>query len=253
MAASRTRSRCSRWSLVVVAGLLNGCQAAFWQDRLVDLTEVADLTVTTGVGMGFSARCSNFLQVGAGSFDGTAHGLVEGRLVQVREQRSEFGLSMFHFYEYRRRAEGRLLEIRHPRFGDPGYQERFFSSELLADRWYFDLGLSAHLVFLGGNAAFHLEEFLDFLAGWVGYDLLRDDVYSPLLADLRRQALDNRTPRFRAAAFDAMLRRGEPIHGFGIYTASDAMPEFQRVALERLRETVQQDEVLASPESPPAP
>jgi len=225
-----------------------GACGAYFQDRWADLKEIADLTVTVGGGVNLGARVTEGLQVGAGSFEGDAYGWLEGRAVAVLEERSEFGLSILHVYEYRRLGNGLVLDVRHPRFADSGYEEYPLSFRQVSDRGPFDLGLSFHLVLLGANAAVHPDEILDFLLGWFGIDPRKDDAFLPDVEVIRQRArsLDARA---RANAFDALLRRGEDIHGYAIYTEPDVRTENQRAAIEALSRPREQP-VEDTPEQP---
>jgi len=86
---------------------------------------------------------------------------------------------------------------------------------------------------VGLAAALHLKELADLFTGFFGYDLLGADAHGRSLAELREQArsLDARQ---RDRAFDALLRRGEDIRGYAIYSAPDVRPAFQRQAIEAL-------------------
>ena len=60
---------------------------------------------------------------------------------------------------------------------------------------------------------------------------MRDDAWSRDLDTIRRQA-NSLDAKARNRAFDALLRRGEPIHGYAIYTAPDVRPSYQRRAMD---------------------
>lgn len=226
-----------RHSLLAALLATTGCTAPWALDRAKDLGEVLDFTLTGGAGMSVSLRATEAFQAGLGSFDGWTVGWLEGRPVRVREQRSEFGLLLFHFHEYRRRGEGQLLDVHHPRFGDPGYRQFFPSFLARSDRRFFDVGAGLHLAYLGVNFALHLDQFADFCTGLFGYDLLEDDAFVPSLEELRRRAASPESGRARDAAFDALQRRDQPIFGYGVYTAADARPRFQRLAIQQLKES----------------
>jgi len=222
----------ARRSLVpALALVLTSC--AGLQDTWKDATEVFDLSLTTGGGFDLNVRATESFQLGLGSHIGDTYGLIDGRLVHVREQRHELGVSMLHWYEYRRDGRGKVLDIRHPRWGDPGFEEYSMSPHMLTDREPFDLGAGLHVGYLGFNTALHLSQLADFITGLVGYDLLKDDAFSRSREELVKQA-HSLDARLRAAAFNALLRRGEDIHGYAIYTNPEVRPAFQKKAVEAL-------------------
>jgi hypothetical protein len=220
--------------LLPLLGVL-GCAHA--RDRLVDLGEVLEVSIQAGPGMHLAGRITEVVQVGMGSFSGTSYGWKEGLLVMAREQRHEVGVSLLHTYEYRRAVEyGSPLDVNHPRFGDPGYRRYPWSLVQRSDRRLLDVGLSGHLALLGFDLTLRLDELADFVTGLVGFDLLRDDSYVPSLQELRRQAVEGRSPEARNKAFEALRRRGEPTYGYALYTARDTQPRFQRQAVERVKQ-----------------
>lgn len=194
-----------------------------------------DLGFTFGPGVNLSLRATSALQFGAGAYDGRTLGLQEGRLVNVREQRGEFGVSLAHLYTYRRNGEGALLDYRHPRWADPGHAEYPLGFKLLTDRRPLDFGVTCHLGLFGGNLAVRPDEIADFLTGLVGFDLLGDDAFEPSEEELYKQA-HSLDARKRAEAMDALQRRGHDIFGYGVYTVPEVRPAFQRKALTLLDE-----------------
>ena len=100
---------------------------------------------------------------------------------------------------------------------------------MLCDRRMLDVGLSFHIALLGVDLAFRPDELVDFIAGCFGGDPQGDDAHAVDLDVLRGRArsLDARE---RAAAFDALLRRGEGDHGYAIYTVDGIRTPVQRDA-----------------------
>ncbi len=218
-------------AVLVVGG---GCTMGAWRDRGHDLAQVLDASFSIGPGVALSARVTEIAQFGFGDFDGATAGLLDGRLVTAHEQRGELGVSLLHTYEYRR-DQTQLLDVRHPHFADPGYDEHPLSWQMESDRHDLDVGIGVHLIAIGGSAALHLDELWDFVAGCFGLDPLHDDAFGPPIDELRRRAL-SLDAATRNRAFDALLRRGEPIHGYAIYTAPDARPSYQRRAMEAVQQ-----------------
>src|SRR4030095_8056347 len=129
---------------------------------------------TWGPGMAASVRVTEVAQLGVGSFDGRAAGLMEGRLTQGREQRSEVGVCLLHTYEYRREGS-ELLDIRQPHYAEPGWDAHPLSWQMESDRQVTDVGFGLHVAWVGVNATLRLAELFDFLAGCVGFDPQHDD------------------------------------------------------------------------------
>ena len=228
-----------RRSAVTFAALLfpaltaGGCSAGAWRDVGHDFAQVFDASFSVGPGFAAHVRATELVQAGFGSFDGATAGLMDGRFEAAHEQRSELGVSLLHTYEYRR-DHSDLLDVRHPYYADPGFEEFPLSWEMESDRHDADLGLGLHVAYIGTSATLHLDELWDFVAGCFGFDPLRDDAWSRDVAELRKQA-QSLDAAERNRAFDALLRRGEPIHGYAIYTASGVRPSYQRRAMEAIR------------------
>jgi hypothetical protein len=214
--------------------LLSGCSAAAWKDRGHDLAQIFDASFSFGPGMAADVRVTELAQVGFGDFKGGTAGLLDGRLAAASEERNELGVSLIHVYEYRRESD-QLLDVRHPRFADPGWDPLPLSWRMQSDRRNSDVGVGLHVAYVGFNAAFRIGELFDFVAGCFGFDPLHDDAHARTLEELREQAC-SLDPATRDRAFDALLRRGEPLHGYAIYTVPDARPVFQRRAMEAMKQ-----------------
>src|SRR5688572_27264452 len=131
-----------RWiALLLAASTLGGCSAGAWRDRGHDWAELFEVRGTFGVGLGAHVRATELLQLGAVSMnEAHAVGLMEGRITVVREERNELGISLLHQYEYRRSGK-ELLDVRHPRYGDPGWERHPMSWQTEHDRQLADVGL----------------------------------------------------------------------------------------------------------------
>jgi hypothetical protein len=233
--ASARSGRGARTTARAAGGLLlalSGCTAAAWRDRAHDLAEILDVSASLGPGWAASVRATELAQVGFGSLRGESAGVVSGRLATASEERSEFGVSLLHTYEYRRRSR-ELLDVRQPYFSDPGYDPYPFSWQMETDRHAADFGFDLHVAYVGVHAALHLDQVWDFVAGCFCFDPLKDDAFGRSLEELRRQAA-SLDPSLRDRAFDALKRRGESTHGYAIYTARDVRPSFQRRAIEEV-------------------
>jgi len=221
-------------ALLLAATTLGGCTAGAWRDRGHDFAELLEARCTFGPGLAAHARATELLQIGVTSLE-EAHaiGLMEGRVTVVREERDELGLSLLHQYEYRRKGD-ELLDIRNPRFGDPGFERHPLSWQTEHDRHLADVGLGLHIVYVGVDATFHFGELWDALAGLVGFDPSGDDAWNRSLEELQHQACSLDAAE-RRAAFDALLRRGDETHGYAIWTAPDVMPAAQKLAIDAVR------------------
>lgn len=213
--------------------LAQSCTAGAWRDRAHDLAQIFEITGSFGPGLGVSVRATEAIQVGAGYFDGSTLGLVDGRLASMKEHRSEVGISLLHVYDYERRDSRELLPVREAGFADPGYDPYPFSWQSQSDRHDTDLGVNLNLAIVGVGFTFRIDELFDFFAGCFGFDPLHDDAYGRPLDEVRRQAASlDATKRDRA--FDALKRRGEATHGYAIYSARSARPDFQRRAMDEV-------------------
>ncbi len=239
------------WALlgiaVLMGGSATGCSAPAWRDRGHDFAQVFDAALCFGPGMAANVRVTELAQLGFGSFDGDSAGLIDGRLATVREQRDEIGISLLHTYEYRRKSR-ELLDIRQPHYADPGWDPHPLSWQMESDRDLADVGFGLHVAYFGFSCALKLDELWDALAGCFGADPLHDDAFGRPRNELQRQAL-SLDAATRDRAFDALLRRGEPLGGYAIYTASEVQPSYQRSAMEAIRREIG----AAAPEPPTAP
>jgi hypothetical protein len=215
-----------------VALVADGCTAGAWRDRAHDLAQIFEFTGSIGPGIGVSARATELLQVGAGYFDGSTVGIVDGRVAGLREHRSEIGLSLLHVYDYRRESRD-LLAVRHADYSDPGYDPYPFSWQVQSDRHDTDIGFNLNLAIVGVGFTFRIDELFDFVAGCFGCDPLHDDAFGRPLDEVRRQAGSLDAAK-RDRAFDALKRRGEATHGYAIYSARVSRPDFQRRAMDEV-------------------
>jgi hypothetical protein len=213
--------------------LAGGCSAGAWRDRAHDLAQIFEVTGSVGPGIGVSVRATELLQVGAGDFDGSTLGLVDGRVASMHEHRGEVGISLLHVYDYERRDSRELLPIRQADYADPGYDPYPFSWQTQNDRHLTDVGVGLNLAIVGFGVTFRIDELFDFLAGCVGFDPLQDDAHGRPLDEVRRQAASLDANR-RDRAFDALKRRGEATHGYAIWSARSARPDFQRRAMDEV-------------------
>ncbi len=243
-----------RRTLPVAALLLLSCGCAYLKDRGLDLAQSVDLSLGFSEGVDVNLRATKVLQLGVGSYHAPLwFGLKDGLLDGWQEERSEIGIGPLYLHEVFRHEGSRLLDIRHPLFGDPGFREHSNDLTHLTDRGWLDVGGTLNLIFLGIDVSFRTAEFVDFLGGIADFDLLDDDVYAPGDSALEDRILSS-DARIRAAAARALrLRYGETF-GFRIWTAPDEMPAEQITAVRRWREFLTtRDSAPANPPSSATP
>lgn len=221
--------------LLVACGSLAACTAAGFKDRMKDLSEIIDVDGSISQGVQFQAHITQILQAGGGSTVGWKAGLKQGHLDAWLEERDELGLSLLYDHELHRARGSCLIDIRHPLFGDPGYNSRFPELNLLTDRDLLDVGFGVNIIYLGIEVNVRTYEIADFFTGLVGYDLLKDDCYEVGLPELvgRLRSNDART---RARAADALRRRTGEDMGYVQYTVKDETVFEQREAAKRFGE-----------------
>ncbi len=205
--------------------------SGYLEDRLKDAAEMCELSAGISVGLEGNVRATKLLQVGFGSYTGDWFGVTEGRFACWSENRVELGLSPFYFHELFRTGDP-LLSISHPFPCDGGYGEYLNDFFLITDRGFFEFGLTANLIAVGVNASFEGAEFVDWLTGWFGHDLLSDDAYSRTLEELLA-GMQSPNSRVRAASARAMRLRTGQAHGYIVATPKEEFTEKQIDACRR--------------------
>ncbi len=220
----------------LAAVLLVGSGCAYLKDRGQDLAQSFDVAMGISEGVDVNLRVTKVMQVGVGSYHAPRwFGLKDGLLDGWEEERSEIGIGPFYLHEVFRHDGARLLDIRHPLFGDPGFREHSNDLTHLTDRGWFDVGFTLNLVFLGVDFAFRTAEVADFLTGIGTYDLLDDDVWSPSDSTLEDRIMSS-DARTRAAAARALRLRYGQTFGYRVWSAPNEMPAEQITAVRRWRE-----------------
>lgn len=221
--------------VLLLAGLAApGC--AYVKDRGLDLAQTVDVSVGVSEGLEFNLRATKFVQLGFGGYRGLYWAGVKDGLLDVwQEERSEFGVGPLYVHEVFRGDGDRLLDIRYPLFGDPGFREIAHDLTHVSDRGLLDVGFTLNPVLFGVDLAVSPVELGDFLAGVARFDPLRDDVHSPSERELVRR-LSGDDARVRAAAARALrLRTGERF-GYVLYAAPEQMPPSQIQSVRRWKE-----------------
>ena len=195
-------------------------QALLWlPDRVLDLMDVVSFDVHFGLGAYADAHVTRAVQVAGGMRTTGGIGLHDHRSLGLKSQ-AEAGLTAIavgaHSYggglvgtSGARAATGSAVGLHRP--NDSLYQ---------SFRDYWAVGGSVTAVIIGGEAELHPVQLVDFLAGWVGLDLLRDDfrhTRSLRLDGVDRQLMAElwnvkQSPELLTAYHEAK-QRGELAHG----------------------------------------
>ena len=147
------------------------------------------------------------------------------------EERSEFGVTPLHFHEIYRKSD-RLVEIRHPLPWDPGYATYLDDLGLISDRGFFEVGVTANVLFFGVDVDCELAELADFVSGFFGWDMLEDDAFSVPPAELVKR-LESRSAWKRYAAARALRRLTGKDYGYALYTIPEEHTEDQVASARR--------------------
>lgn len=235
--------------LALAASTVGGC-TPFLVDRGRDFAQVMDLSAGYSEGLCVNLRATKFAQIGIGGYRGIYWtGLKSGEFDVWMEERAELGIGPLYMHEVFRTDGCRLLDIRHPLFGDPGFREISWDLAHLTDRGWFDFGATVNLVLVGLDASLKPAEFADFLAGFAGYDLLHDDQVAPMTEALMHR-LAGEDAWARASAARALQRRFGEDYGYEIYSAPNHMTDEQMRALRFWRMRTQEAPTPSSPTSP---
>lgn len=225
--------------LAFAACALPGCSSPFVADRARDLAQCIDASAGYSEGFAVNVRATKLAQVGLGGYRGVYWaGLKGGELDVWMEERAELGVGPLYMHEVFRSRGCRLLDIRHPLFGDAGWREHSWDLSHLTDRGLLDLGVTLNLVIVGLDLALKPAEVADLFAGFAGYDLLEDDVRGPTDDELLRR-LSGDDARVRAAAARALQLRHGADHGYEIYSAPGHMTDAQMRSIDWWRDRLE--------------
>ncbi|NUN47750.1 MAG: hypothetical protein HUU15_02840 [Candidatus Brocadiae bacterium] len=184
--------RAGTTSLLLGACLLAGC--GWLGDRARDAADIVHVDAGVGPQIGATVRLTHLLQAGA-----CAEGLRWNRSAE------DAWLDAAHLS-----WNGRQAGI-HKRIG----WEAGVGPESIGPRWYVrrwsaeyeeeyreqkrtadEIGFSIHVLFVGVEAGVRPAEFVDFLLGWFGLDILRDDRQRESIEDAERwREREERRPR----------------------------------------------------------
>ena len=183
-------------------------------DRLLDLMDVVTFDVHCGIGAFADAHATRAMQVAAGLRSSGGIGVHGQRSLGFKSQ-SEAGLTLVAVggssfttgligTSGRRGGADDFAGLHKPAM--PAYQ---------TVRDYWAIGASATAAIVGAEVEFHPVQLVDFLAGWVGVDFLRDDWARTRSLDLGRsqQLLLAELWRLRGSrrAIEAYQRSEDPL------------------------------------------
>ncbi len=152
-----------------------GAIATYLEDRLLDFWDMFGFKISMGTGLLVNARATKFLQGGIGFMDGDKFGFKGREVGYWNEWRGEVGASVAYINSSRK----------NPLIGNKYFFEACRAAETEEvndidifrdsdrDRW--DIGVTAHLLFIGFEFEFRLKEFADFLVGLFTLDMCKDD------------------------------------------------------------------------------
>jgi hypothetical protein len=147
----------------------------FLKKRGLDLMDTFSLRISAGPGIRAHARITKILQAGIG-YMGPADGRTMGHTFPVyklgfmkregglwKERTAEIGISLFYYYQ----TEGEYM----------GGNKTHWGPE---DRGFWDIGIAAHWLLIGGEAEIRPDEIIDFVGGLLfGADPMDDDGQPP--------------------------------------------------------------------------
>lgn len=159
------------WAVVTPTG----CSVLHYPvDRAKDLVDVVGFDLYWGQGVIAHAQATKMVQLGVGSFDGNILKIHNRAIGVVEEIRSEAGLPFYYFTVYDRKAvagNDKFLK-RHREI--TGLGEVQYNLADPQDRGFYAVGANLAL-FIGAGVDVDLFQALDFMTGWLFFDLGRDD------------------------------------------------------------------------------
>ncbi len=167
-------------ALLAASGL--GCSSPGWAgDRARDAADVLTLTVSVGPGFGVHAGASRFVQIGGG-WVGTERvpivraGLNGRNAGAWTERRVEYGILAAYVTWMKRDPLLGIVAPIHTGAAPP--RAYTFTLDAIGDndRGHADIGASVHAGLIGVAVYLRFGELVDLFAGFLGFDLVGDDV-----------------------------------------------------------------------------
>lgn len=137
-------------------------------NRLLDLVDIFQLDIGFGFGLHANAHATRVLQFGMGASSLSRVGMDGRQIGFYNENRSEFSLLPFSIESYRRRP---VILGNFDEFNSATERDRFYENV----RDYFGLGAAVTAAVVGVQVEARPTEMADFLTGWLGIDLQKDD------------------------------------------------------------------------------
>ena len=164
---------------------LCGCAPGYWRNRANDLRDIGKFKFSVGRGVQFNVRGTKLLQAGAGYVGGGSPetsvsriGWNGRRFERWRETSRELGVGLAYWRSLS--AEVPAGDGSWSRTGGSGqdgldWDKGFWIGvDGKKDREWFGVGLAAHAG-IGVDIEFRPLNVFDFLLGWIGLDISRDD------------------------------------------------------------------------------
>ena len=143
--------------------------AAWWHERLLDVTDVFGIRFSAGPGLLVHAQATKIAQAGAGGYRSTLRaGYKDRRAGMWWQDSAEFGISLAYLRAYR-------LEPIRANFEGGGHRTGGVDGHDVWDRRFFDVGAAVHAGVVGADVWFNTSQFLDLVTGFFNYDLIDDD------------------------------------------------------------------------------
>ena len=180
--------------LCMMAAASVGCSAIvnYPVDRANDLIDIVGFDVYWGQGVVLHGQATKLAQLGVGSFDGDILKYHRCSFGVMEEIRSEAGLPLYYFSIYDRK----------PRVGNQLFLDQYRKTKGLGkvhyslidphDRGFYEMGATV-VLFAGVGFSLDVFQSLDFIMGWIGIDIARDDARNK-----NRPRVGN--PRYESAA-----------------------------------------------------
>lgn len=164
---------------VTVVATSAGCETIknYPVDRAKDFVDMVGFNLYWGQGFIAQGRMTKIAQMGVGSFDGEIVKYQRRALGVVEELRSEAGVPLFYFTAYDRcippgRFATETFRKQHQQM--TGLGAVHYNLRDPNDRGFYEVGADV-AVFLGLGVNVDVYQVMDFVIGWFGIDIGKDD------------------------------------------------------------------------------
>ena len=156
----------------------SGGIGVYLKDRCNDFADIFSLSLSTGVGVLLNARATQAIQAGGFFFGGARLGFIGRHAGGWSEEVFEMGIPGFYARSVKIIPSGDFMERMNTERGQALWifaGDEGVSYNTGYDRKFWQVGLTAHALFLGLDFSVNLKELLDFILGWTTLDISRDD------------------------------------------------------------------------------